>query len=188
MDDTLTKFKVAAKEFRLVMLFRLCNAAAMFEHLIDSSIEFLEFVVFCLLCLWLLLWSLLLVFHSFVVVHNFSCLLVSVIFVCAIEFFDGWQILLEKILVGLILDRYMCYIDDVIVFVDLSFKTLAYLEMVQKYCSMLCNILQKPRCPPVLTSRSCCCISASSYLLYSCIHLMSFGDSASIELSQAKLP
>ena len=37
-----------------------------------------EFVVFCLLsltvCLWLLLWSLLLVFPSFVVVHNFFCL------------------------------------------------------------------------------------------------------------------
>ena len=40
-----------------------------------------EFVVLCLLsltvCLWLLLWYLLLVFPSFVVVHNFLCLLVS---------------------------------------------------------------------------------------------------------------
>ena len=45
-----------------------------------------EFVVFCLLsltvCLWLLLWSLLFVFPSFVVVRGFFCLLVSAIFVC----------------------------------------------------------------------------------------------------------
>ena len=57
-------------------------------------------VVFCLLsltvCLWLLMWSLLLVFPSFVVVHNmFAGFRRCVIFVCAMEFVYGWQILIK---------------------------------------------------------------------------------------------
>ena len=54
--------------------------------------SYLEFVVFCLLSLNVCLWSRLLVFPSFVVVHGFLCLLVSVgvSFLCVCDGVFWW--------------------------------------------------------------------------------------------------